>query len=222
MTFWDDFLWFISPHVWTSDTSDDNDTAPAVGDAEHGVLTLTAVTDDNEETGVYSTNQIALFQADGTFYFECRLQYTEGNTSAANIAVGLADAPTLDNLLSDNGGGFNVTNSGVLIYKIDGGTVWRCGAKNNSVTKDTVSVQTAGGSSYQTLGFEGRAVDGTNYEITYFLDGKPLTDSNNRPIKHTLAYASATEMNLVLYLKIGSTTAETVLIDYVYYGARRE
>lgn len=217
----DDFNNYVTTDLWTSDTTDDNDTAPAVGDAEYGVLTLTAGTDDNEETGIFSTREFALFQADGGFIFEARIQFTEGNTSAVNCAFGMADAPGLDDLLSDNGGGANITNSGVLIYKIDGGTVWRCNAENNGTVRDTVSVQTAGGSSYQTLTIEGRAVDATNMEIMYFVDHAPLTDSNGVKIKHLLPYASATEMNLVAYLKIGSTTTETVLVDYIYYAAVR-
>jgi len=220
--FFDDFLWFISPHFWTSDTSDDNDVAPAVGDGEHGILTLSVTTDDNEETGIFSTNEIALFQADCTMIFECRLQYAEANTSAANVAVGLCDAPNVDDWITDNGGAANTTGSGVMIYKLDGGTVWRGNVEINGTARDVVGEQTAGGAAYQTLTIEVREVDGTNVEVNYFINQLPLTDSTYHKIHtSTIAVASATEMNLQLYLKAGSTTTETALVDYVYYGCLR-
>lgn len=224
--FFDDFMWYISPHFWTSDTSDDNDVAPAVGDAEHGVLTLSATTDDNEETGIFSTNEFALFQADCTYIQEFRVQYAEAATSAMNCAFGACDAPNIDDWITDNGGAANTTGSGVMIYKLDGGTVWRANAEINGTVKDTASEITAGGSAYAILTIEGRAVDATNYEFMYFIDNGtyngPLTDATyHRPIMHTIAYASATEMNLQLYLKIGSTTTETALVDYTYYGCLR-
>lgn len=217
----DDFLWYVDVHFWTADSSDDNDVTPAVGDAEHGVLTLSATTDDNEETGVFSTKEIALFQDDCTMIFESRIQYTEGNTSAMNCAFGACDAPNIDDWLSDNGGGANTSGSGIMIYKVDGGTVWRGNVEINSVVKDVVSIQTAGGSAYQTLTAEVRAVDATNLEVNYFLNEYPLTDANGVALKSTIAYASATEMNLQLYMKLGSTTTETCLVDYTYYGCLR-
>lgn len=176
---------------------------------------------DNNEVMVRSTNEVFKFQADAPFVFESQIQFTEANTDDANVAVGMADAAGA-NLLSDDGGGDNIGNSGALIFKVDGETVWRCACEINGTIKETQSVQTAGGSDYQTLGIVGRAVDGTNYEFTYFLDDKPLTDSNNKAIKHTLAYASATDMRLVAgYLKAGSANSETLLIDRAYFRGRR-
>ena len=217
----DDFLNYVTTDLWTSDTTDDNDVAPAVGDAEHGILTLSATTDDNEETGVFSTRELALFQADCTMVFETRLQYAEAATSAANVAVGMCDAPNIDDWITDNGGALATSGSGMAIYKLDGGTVWRGNVEINGTVKDDASTQTAGSASYVRLTLEARAVDATNLEVMYFLDDLPLLLSTGRPILHTIAYASATEMNLQLYLKIGSTTTETVLVDYVYYGCTR-
>lgn len=196
-------------------------TAFAQSDAHGGVISGSTGATDNNEIMVRSTNEVFKFQADAPFYFEVCLQYTEANTDDANVAVGLADAAGA-NLLVDDGGGAGINSSGVLIYKVDGGTVWRCNSENNAVVTDTVSIQTAGGSSYQRLGISGLAVDGTNYEIEFSLDGKPLTDSNNKAIKHTLAYASATEMRLVVaYVKAGSANSETVLVDYVHFNGKR-
>jgi hypothetical protein len=217
----DDFFYYVTADFWTSDTSDDNDVAPAVGDAEHGQLTLSATTDDNEETGIFSTNEIALFQDDCMIVFDCLLKYSEAATSAMNLAVGMCNAPNVDNWITDNGGAIASTNSGTCIYKLDGGTVWRANTVNNSVTKDHTSIQTAGSTSWQRLEIVCYVPDGTNMEVHYFLDGLPLTDSNNKQIVSELGFASATEMNLQLYLKAGSTTTELALFDAVYYGCLR-
>ena len=219
--FFDDFDWYISPHFWTNLASDGGVTGFAQSDAEHGVIQGATGATNNNEIMVRGTNEIALFQADYSFIAEVRLQYTEANTDDANIAFGLADTAAA-NLLADNGGGDNINSSGVLIFKIDGGTVWRCASEINGTINEEVSVQTAGGASYQVLRIIGHAVDGTNMEFTYFMDGSPLTDSTNRPISHRLAYASATEMRLVAcYAKAGSTNSETVNVDYCYFAHTR-
>ena len=206
---------------WTNLAADGGVTGFAEGDFEYGRIQGATGATDNNEIMCRSTNEIALFQADGTFIFESRIQWTEVNTDDANVAVGMADAAAA-NLLSDDGGGDNIAGSGALIFKVDGGTVWRCACEINGTIVETASIQTAGGAAYQLLSIEGRAVDATNYEITYFLDGAALTDASNDPIKHTIAYASATEMRLVPgYVKAGGATAETLNIDFVYYCARR-
>lgn len=218
----DDFFHYGSGEtLWTNLSADAGVTAFAEGDSENGRIQGATGATDNNEVMARSTNEFALFQADYNFVFESRIQFTEANTDDANVAVGLADAAGA-NLLSDDGGGDNINSSGVLIFKVDGGTVWRCACENNGTIVETASVQTAGVSSYQVLRIVGKAVDATNMEFTYFLDGEPLRDSNNRPIKHTLAYASATEMRLVAgYVKAGGANSETLNIDYCGFAARR-
>ena len=218
----DDFSNYGSAEAnWTNLAADGGVTAFAESDAEHGRIQGQTAATNNNEIMARSTNEVALFQADGAMIFESRIQYSEANTDDANVAVGMGDAAGA-NVLLDDGAGVGSFNSAALIYKVDGGTVWRCGCINNGTTKDTVSVQTAGGSSYQTLTIEVRDIDGTNIEVTYFLDQKPLTDSNNKAIKHTLAFASATEMRLIAgYIKAGSANNETLNIDYTYFRGLR-
>ena len=218
----DDFGYYNSGDFWTNLAADGGVTGFAEGDSEFGRIQGATGATDNNEIACRSTNEVALFQADGTFILEVKFQYTEVNTDDANFAIGMADAAAA-NLLSDDGAGGNINSSGTLIYKIDGGSVWRCTAENNGTVRDTVSIQTAGSTSaYQTLTIEGRDVDGTNYEITYFLDGAALTDSSNDPIKHTLAFASATEMRLVAgYMKAGAANTETINLDYFYFRQKR-
>ena len=221
VNFFDDFFWYITPHFWTSLAADGGVTAPAQQDAEHGTVQMATAATDNNEVMVRSTNEIALFQADASMIFESRIQYTEANTDDANVAVGMVDAAGA-NVLSDDGAGDNINSSGVLIFKVDGETVWRAACEINGTIVETQSVQTAGGASYQTLRIIGKPVSGVDYEFTYFVDNVQLTDSNNRPIKHRLASASATEMRLVAgYIKAGSANSETLNIDYCGYSCVR-
>lgn len=217
----DDFFWYISPHMWTSLAADANSSVAIDADDPGGVVVInTGDSVDNNEAALPTTNELVVWAADKPWYAEARIQYSEINTSAANVAFGFADAMGA-NLITDDGAGVGINSSGALIYKLDGGTVWRANTENNSVTTDTVSTSTAGGSSYQRLGIESIPVDGTNHEVTFFLDGRPLRDSNNRAIKHTVAYASATDMDFGVYAKAGAANALTVKVDYVYFCRRR-
>lgn len=219
----DDFTGYGSGEtIWTNLAADAGVTAFAEGDFEYGRARGATGATDNNEVMARSTNEVALFQADGTFIYEARIAFTEANTDDANVAVGLADAAGA-NLLLDDGGGDSINDSGALIFKIDGGTVWRAACEiANANTTETASQQTAGGAAYQTLTIEGRDVDGTNFEFTYFLNQEPLTDTNNNEIRHLIAFASATEMRLVAgYVKAGGANSETLDLDYCYYRALR-
>lgn len=180
---------------------------------------MTGDATDNNEAAVKSTAEVFLLAADAALVGEAKIQYAEHNTNAANVAFGFADAIGT-NLITDNGAAITASTA-ILIYKKDGETVWRCYAENNGTTNDTASTTTAGGSTYQTLMVEVMAVDGTNVEVTYFCDGQPLRDSNSRPIKHRLAYASATEMQVGVYGKAGAGSVHTVKVDYIYAAQRR-
>ena len=220
----DDFDWLISPHRWTNLAADGGVTGFATGDTKYGVLQGATGATNNNEIAIRSTNALALFAADYAFVFEVRLQYTEANTDDANVAIGLADAAGAD-LLTDNGAGSGIANTGVLIYKVDSyssGNFWRAIATNNATSKATDSVQTASGASFVVLRIEGKAVDQSNMQFRYFLDDLPLTDSNNRPINHQLAFASAVVMRLVPnYLKAGGANSETMNVDYVLFASTR-
>lgn len=220
----DDFANYGSAEShWTNLAADGGVTGFAEGDSRNGRIQGATGATDNNEIMCRSTNELAIFVADFAFVYEVRLQYTESATDDANIAIGLGDAAAA-NWLSDDGAGDNINDSGVMIFKVDGGTVWRaaCEIAGANVT-ETASVQTAGtASAYQVLRIEGKAVDAARMRFTYFLDGSALTDSNNLPISHLIAYASATEMRLVPgYAKAGSANSETLNLDYVAYAATR-
>lgn len=211
--FFDDFHWYVTAHLWANLAADGGVTAPAATDNAGGILSMATGATDNNEVAIKSSSEVFLLADDKPFVIEASLKYTEANTDDANVAFGLADAIGA-NLLLDDGAGPKTTFSGALIYKVDGSTVWKAASSKSTTQTLSTSITTAGGA-YQKLRIEGRAVDGTNYEIIYFVDEQPLRDSNNKMIKHTVAYASATEMQVGAYIKAGGATSETLLVDYI-------
>ena len=220
--FFDDFHWYVTAHLFTTVASDSG--TVSVSDAVRGVVALVAsdgTVADNDETYVRSTTELFRFLAGKPLYAEARVQFTEASTDDANVFFGFADAVSADTLV-DNGGGLKASFSGACIYKVDGETAWRCITSNGSSRTVTQSAHTAGGSAYQQLRIEARDVDGTSCEVTFFLDGQPMLDATSRrPIKHTVAITSATEMHVGAGVKNGGANLETLNIDYIAAYQRR-
>ncbi len=221
--FFDDFLWYVTAHLFTSLASDTN-SAVSVGDTVGGVLVInTGDAVDNNEAGVLTTNEIFLAASNKPIIYEAMIQYTEPNTNAGNVAVGMADVFGAANTLLDNGAGPAASFYGAMIYKVDGGTVWRCASSAGTLSSTgttTASVQTAGGSSYQRLAIRIEPISGAfnSSRVSFFMDGLPLIDSSNKPIVHFIAHGAAAtgEMNAGVYAKVGAANNSwTVLVDYV-------
>lgn len=214
----DDFHWYISPHMWTSLVDDAGSSVAVTANTDAGILLLTTGAVDNNEVGFASTNAMWKFGAGKTIYAETLLQFTEAGSGGnnANVAFGFTSAFSA-NLLVDNGAGPATSHTGAMIYKVDGGTVWRGHTSNSTTQTSTAGLKTAGGLSYQRLGIEMRDVDGTNMEVTFFVDNLPLLadDGARRPIKHYVAISSASAMKLFVYTKAGDGASQTVSVDYI-------
>ncbi len=213
----DDFQADLNAGLWSTVISDIG--TAAVGDARKGILTVLASdasVADNDELYVYTANELFLFAAGKPLYGKAYIQYAEGNTDDNNVIFGFQNAVAA-NSLADDGGGPRATGSYAVIYKVDGGTVWRCQSRNGSEVTDSISATTAGGSAYQLLEIEVADYTPTRCQITYKVDGQFLKFSNGQPIVHQLLVAAATEMALVLGAKNGAnTTVVTLLCDYLY------
>jgi VCBS repeat-containing protein len=215
---YDDFEWFVTAHRWTSLASDSGASVAATAAAGGRLAVVTGGTDNNEAC-FFTTSEVFLLGADKPLFGEVALNYTEISGNSANVAFGFADAPGADFQVDDTGV-ITVANTGIVIYKVDAGTVWRCYSKNGATATDSVSTTTAGGSA-QRLAIEVQAVDATNVEIMFYCNGAPLRDSNGRSIKHRMPYASATEMDFGVYAKAGSANSLTVNVDWIYAAQRR-
>lgn len=197
-------------------TATDSGTA-TVSDAAGGILAMTpsdGTVVDNDEIYVQGVKEIFKFAAGKPLIFESRLQYTEGATNIANVAVGFADAPTA-NTIVDNGG-MKTTMSGAVIYKVDGSTVWKFVTSVGTTQTISTSTKTAGGSAAQVLRIEIRPISSTQVECVPYVDGVQLKDANSNLIKHYITFSGATEMAWFAGMKNGAnTTVETLNLDYI-------
>lgn len=212
----DDFLWYVSAHLWTSVLTDSG--TITVGDAAGGIAAIAASDGsvaDNDEGYLKTTNELFKIADDKPLTFETRIQFTEANTDDANVCVGLMDAVAANSIL-DNGGGPKASYSGAVFFKTDGGTVWNVESSNAGTQSTSATAITAGGAAYQTLRIEIRPVTTSNAEVTFFVDGVQCKDAtSNLPIKHNLSLTSLTEMNAFAGVKNGDTNMETLNVDYI-------
>ncbi|HSG68904.1 MAG TPA: hypothetical protein VLA12_00740 [Planctomycetaceae bacterium] len=219
--FFEDFQEFVTGDLWTVTAS--NSGGVTIGDAAGGIATVdpsgTTIA-DNDETYLHTTKELFLLAAEKPLDFAARIKFAEAATNAANVAVGLMDAVAA-NSIQDNGAGPDGTFDGAVIYKVDGGTVWRFKTSNATTATDSISTTTAGGSSYQTLEIRIRHQDAANCSLVPLVDGVQLKTSGGVLIEHKLAYSGLAEMAVVLGLKSGSTTAESLLVDYVSCWQKR-
>jgi len=213
-TLFDDFDYYIDADLWTA-TLTDTGTA-AVGDAANGVITLTpsdGSVADNDEAYLESTKEVFQLAADKPLLFEANVYFAEANTDDANVIVGLKDAVGA-NTLVDDGAGPPADYDGAVFYKVDGETVWRVESSNGTAQTTSVTDETAGGA-YQKLGIEVRPINSTTAEVLFYVDDRQVKDSSGNLIKHTVALASQTELQVCFGVKNGGANNQTLLIDYV-------
>lgn len=224
--FFDDFHTYTSGDLWTPLVTDLASAATAAvingtGGAG-GILSIADDATDNDEVYWYPTNKPVLFAANKPAYTEVRLQYTEANTDDLNVIFGFLSTGAANTLI-DDGGGPVASATMAVIYKIDGGTVWRCRSQIGAAVgqTDTISTQTAGGSAYQTLGVEVLPFSSTTADVIYTIDGNPFYDAAGKPITHKLVYTNAVICGPMFGMKAGSGNAETLLVDYCGYVQAR-
>jgi molybdopterin-binding protein len=211
----DDFIGDQTDITWI-DTITDTGTA-AVGDAVNGVMVLTpsdGTVADNDEVYLGTSNEAFLFAPEKPFLGVANIKFTETASGIYNCFVGFANAFAADLLIND-GGGMRASGSLAAIYKVDGGTVWRCVTRSNSVVTDTVSTTSSTSTGYQKLEIEGVSFTSTQIKVIFRVNGVPLKDSAGREIVHTITTASATEMQFGFGAKLGAiTNNDTLSIDY--------
>lgn len=207
--------------LWAIDTITDSGSV-AIGDAANGIATLTpsdGTVADNDEVYLATPNELFLIAANRSLYARARLKFVETASGVYNAAFGFASAVAA-NLIVDDGAGMRASGNIVCLEKRDGETVWRLTTRNGSAATSTASTRTAGGSSYQKLEIFVKDYDGTNVWVSAKVDDEYLRDSNNLVIRHALAVASSTEMQLFAGAKLGAiTNNDTLLLDY-WYGAQ--
>lgn len=219
----DDFLAYTDTQLWTKTDGDAGASVAVDGDGVGGLLTLTTGATDNNEAYIETTNELFKIVAGKEIELEARLTFTEANTDDANVAFGVIDAPGA-NTLVDDGAGLKTTASGAAIFKVDGGTVWKTFSSKSTTQTITTSKTTAGGA-YQTLKILIRPRDLVTADVTFFVDGAQLQDTNSSAgqpdISHSITYSSATEMAVFCGVKAGGANSEVVNLDYIRVTAVR-
>lgn len=204
--------------AWAT-TATDSGTS-TVGDAVGGTVVLApsdGTVADNDE--IYFHQAVESFKfADGKpIEGEVRIQFSEAATDDANVIVALLDGWAA-NALQDNGAGVKASGSGCGFFKVDGGTNWKV-FFSDSTTQEIVELtaansltgtaQTAGGASFQRLGFKVLA-NGTRLEVQFFIDDVLVYRMADK------TFANATEMELGIGAKNGGANNESIVVDYAY------
>lgn len=212
---------YVSGDRWTPLTSDSSSASTLVlvlktTGARKGILSVTQDATDNDEIYFGTTVSQFLFAANKPCYTETLMQYAELNTSANNLIFGFCSTYAANTLI-DDGGGPVASGTMAVIYKVDGGTVWRCRSQIGAAVgqTDSISTTTAGGSAYQKLSVEVLPYNSTNAKIIYKCEGNFLLDSNGNKIVHDLVYTNAVASSVIWGCKTGSATAEVQLNDYI-------
>lgn len=211
--FFEDFYWYISPHLFTSLTEDGGTVAAGTAAAE-GTLILTTGTTLNDEVAVGTTNSPFIMAKDKPAVFECSLSYSEANTNTACVAVGFGSVINSADFLVDTTGVPAATFTGAIIYKISGSTVWKCMTSVGATQTQTDSVTTSATATLTAMRIEMQPINATQMEVTFYVGDVQLRDANNFPIKHTVTFGS-TAMKAGAYLKTDSTNAEVVTLGYM-------
>lgn len=202
----DDFPYFVSTDLWTSVLTDSG--TAAVSDAVGGVLTLTCsdgTVADNDEAYAKSTTEVFKFAASKPIRLEARVKLTEANTDDANILVGLLDAVGANSLL-DNGGGPPASYSGMVFFKVDGGTVWQAETSIAGTQDTDTSAGAFTSATWHNLRIEWVPASDTSGTAKFYVDGVLGATS-------TFTYTGATEMQAVLGVKNGGANNESLLVD---------
>lgn len=205
------------------DTITDTGTA-LVGDAVNGVMVLTpsdGTVVDNDEVYIASANELFRFGTNRSIYGRCRLQFAETTATVYNVAFGFQNAVGANSII-DDGAGLKVSGSTLGIYKVDGGAVWRCVSSCNGTSTVSTSTTAAVAATNYVLEIDCVDWDGVSMEVSFKVDGAYLKDSNGAVIRHTVAIASSTEMQVFAGAKLGAATNnDTTSVDYIYASQTR-
>lgn len=229
---WDDFHFYSDGTLWTKGTTGAGSPTVTNVDNVNGLMRIFGGTTANDEAWLATTRKNFLPQsaptasplpAGKTLVCEARINFQEANTNNACIYFGFCDSFATGLLTASTGVPKN-SFSGMGIYLQQGDTtpVWRTIVSNGSTqSKHTANGQVAapGLATDQTLRIEARVMSATVCEVVYFVDNQPVFDAAvtnaNFRVKDQFTYTSLNKMGVGVYLLNVSTTAETVLVDYI-------
>jgi hypothetical protein len=219
----DDFDHYTDGTIWTKGVTSSG--AVAAQSHINGWLNFASSTTQYSEAWIKSTNANYILTAGMPLMYECRLNYQEANTNECNIFAGVCDS--FATALIANGGDVASSFNGVGIYKIAGSTVWKTVSSNGTTQNKNTSTQTTLFTATTPAGDQilriavnpvPNTTSATICEVTYFVNDVQLriqtSAGNTYPIKDEFTFPS-TALRAGFYVQGGSTTAESVNLDYL-------
>lgn len=229
---WDVDTFYVFDDFWADqvdtqwvDTITDTGTV-LINDAAGGIATLTpsdGTVTDNDEVYLASANELFLFLAKRNIYGRCRLNFVETAAGIYNAFFGFMNAVAA-NAIVDDGAGLRASGSILALEKRDGETAWRLTTRNGSTVTSTLSTAstTMIAGQYQILEVQAEDVGNGTLRCSARVNGRNLTDVNGLLIRHSVAIASATEMQVGVGAKLGAiTNNDLLLVDYIYAAQGR-
>ena len=220
----DDFIYYVDTQMWTKSLATGG-SAAASASGYGGTLSIGSGTTQYNDCYVHSTNKPFLFGQDQPLIAEARVKWTEASTNQAGFVFGVASVGTTGgNLLNSTGTGLVTSFSGAVIFKVPGTAQWQtCSSLSTTQTITKVNTQDPNGNptdgNYHTLRVEFKPITSTLAEVTYFIDNQQLrgttTPTAVMGIVDQLTYTSAAAMYVVVGNQCGTTSAETLLVDYI-------
>lgn len=179
-------------------------------------------------TAAAAANDYQLLATNGKFFkpaqnkpmaFEARYTVTEANTNNANYAMGFSSITTTGWMTNSNGGP-PATWDGFCWYKTGGalGLGFRASVGSTNVDLPNL-ITTVSGTTYR-LGFNVDLGDATYAVVTPTNNGVPIMNGAV-PYSIRIAYASMGTMFVIAGMKCGSTSAETLSLDYIWASQER-
>lgn len=222
--YFNDFFTEIDTTNEFTATLTDTGTA-VVGNGVGGIVAITpsdGTVADNDEAYLGLRNLVFTPAAGKTAVVAVRMQYTEGNTDDANVAVGFCSTVAANTLI-DDGGGPVASGTHFCFFKVDGGTVWKCESRNQTAVTTSTTTVTAGGAAYSTFEVILSEITTTTMVVSFRINGDVVVDATTGfPIVHRVLYASADPVTPFVALKNGAaTTVETLNVDYLYAATNR-
>lgn len=204
--FFDDFLTPALGPNWTA-ANDGATGTNTFNAASGGTMSIVTAAADNDYHWIITPTQYR-FLAGKPLVAVARLQLTEAATNAANIVFGVSSV-TGATATRDNGAGPPTSYSGALFTKVDGGTVWQFGVSVGSAQQNQTNVGAFTSGAWTELALSYEMLNATLGRVTPFLNGVPV----GSPV--TFAISGAALMSAIVGVKAGSTSAETLIVDYV-------
>ena len=212
----EEFYWYTDAQLWTKLVTDAG-TSVAWTAGAGGLVLLTTGATDNNEVAIATTNAVFTPATNKPFNSVFYFQYAEAATDDANVAVGFSSGMNVANVIADDGGApHTATNTACFIYKVDGGTVWKCLTQVGTAQTISTSTKTAGGTAQAYAQINILPTADSKWEVEFRVDDKPLLDSTTyRAIKHSVTLTGVVAMKAGVYVKAGGATSETLKLDKV-------